>query len=1362
MPDYNLSGLSTRSFEQLIQALGAKLFGPNLVIFGDGPDGGREATFEGSVPYPSTTQSWNGYGVLQAKFKQRSEGTQKDAEWALQQLRSELEKYAAPDKTRRRPDYYIYATNVVLTPVEEKGSKDRAYSVFQEFEGSVKLKGFDIWDYDKIRTFLDGFEDIRRGYAAWITPGDVLSQVIEQINPKRPDFEKVLTSFLQKELLADQYANLEQAGHTKEDRIPIARVFVDLPAFDKQLVDPPDEKNESGLLPNGFIAEVLNHASERLDPKSISSGTISKIVSESAMNPQRGRFVLIGGPGQGKTTVGQFICQLFRTAILKHKPEFSLGPEVRQAINIIISQCGSEDFDLPGSRRFPIRVVLNQFAKDLASKDTTHVYSLLSYIVDRIRKRTDQDVSPEDFRQWLSSYPWIIVLDGLDEVPASSNREEVLDAVRDFWIDAAASNADILVIATTRPQGYNQDFSPELYSHKWLAPLSITRAMHYARRLTEVRYGSDQDRKNKVMTRLDRATNNEATARLLRSPLQVTIMSMLVDRMGQPPQERWNLFNKYYDVIYQREVERDIPASSILREYKPDVDMIHKRVGLLLQVESERPGKTDARLSSGQFEAVVENRLVAEGHKEEGRKALQESIIEAAADRLVFLVGLEANQVGFEIRSLQEFMAAEGLMEGTDRIVAARLREIAPVPNWRNVFLFAAGKCFATQQHLRDTVSTICAELNEDPDDDLARATLVGSQLALDLLEDGPARRQPKYAQILARLALRLLDLPHENYHFRLSALYNSDLEEVFQEEVERRLANKDPKQSVGAWTCIFHLIDSGVEWAEAMGNTHLPTGKSHQLDLLRISNRPGLTSWVLPKLLNVIPSFSPLSLVDSVPYPQEFEEANLMPAWLTLIPELISDMYLDESFGISLNLEGANSRLILFRVLGIGVPDRNWLAPLNDLPNPSSEWTPFIAAAQFIDHPSRSSLAEALSTIANSYDPEVINWSKTRVPWPLGACMAAAGDQKSLLELADRADAGLLGDIDDWREAEERWRSKGLLGEDIRYMVDAHWPFDRYIARYGFPFIIGGSDLDPRRFSPSLIMSRWRRRLFGQATALIRTLLMIYLDLEQSRIRSRVASWLLEVHRYSRNLDDSRTQELLRENLPGILSDLVQAQEVIGIEWLNLLIQSHKFSDETIDLLDIMGRYPYLTGSRTLPDVKRLTLESFLGNPERVGILKILFFLEIEDSIGYTFKSQVQTFKDINDSSTRVSRIPAEILDPSKYDDPMFKEAAIIVRLAQEDWDDDEARLLAKYTAELSFQRPEIIEIVLEVLSGQRADLFLLELRSQLPPSALNSLRQIDVRLRKSLESRTSRLRKLEIWQKLGLPPILEVVISD
>ena len=233
-------------------------------------------------------------------------------------------------------------------------------------------------------------------------------------------------------------------------------------------------------------------------------------------------------------------------------------------------------------------MALSEFATALnADRDL----SLLAFIARQIERRTDRTVSPDDLRNWLSTYPWFLVLDGLDEESPSTNREDVLKKIEDFWIDASQVNADVLVLATTRPQGYSDDFSPAYYRHLRLAPLSPQRAMAYAQRLVEVRYTGEPDRQQKILTRLQEASEQEATARLMRSPLQVTIIRF-VDQTGTPPQDRWRLFHDYYEVIYKREQERSIPAAELLREYKLNIDAIHHQVGLILQVESERAGGT--------------------------------------------------------------------------------------------------------------------------------------------------------------------------------------------------------------------------------------------------------------------------------------------------------------------------------------------------------------------------------------------------------------------------------------------------------------------------------------------------------------------------------------------------------------------------------------------------------------------------------------------------------------------------------------------------------------------------------------------------------------------------------------------------
>jgi hypothetical protein len=677
MGDYSLSGLSPRSFERLVQALAVKVLGPGLVVFGDGPDGGREATFQGRVPFPSKAKGWNGYCVVQAKFLQRPQDPGKDGKWAVEQLREELEVFLDPEKRRRRPDYYIYATNVVLTPAGGKGAKDQVDAVFKSYKTKLKLKDWRVWDFDQIGVFLDDNSEIRRAYAAWTTPGDVLSAVMETLRPQRPDFLRVMTNYLAKELLSDQFANLGQAGHSTDYKIPLARVFVDLPVTPERGPGPaiPGKREEKDTA--GLVAELIGRARDRFDAASVALAPDSQEggAARKPAGPEPGRYVLVGGPGQGKTTIGQFACQLFRVALLQDRVH-ELSAETRQALAPLIQQCKSEGPPVPQARRFPVRIVLSAFADALAKASAG--LSLLAFMAQHIERVAGYSVSTAELRGWLSLYPWLVVLDGLDEVPASTNRESLLAAIRDFWVDAAQAKADLLVLATTRPQGYNDDFSPAVYRHLWLTPLSPERAMHYARRLAANRWGHGTEQFHRVMAYLEKASQGEGTARLMQSPLQVTIMATLVDQIGPPPQDRWRLFSLYYDVIYRREQEHNIPASQLLRDHRVDVDAIHSQVAVLLQLESERAGSAEARMNTERFARIVSARLEDEGHSGEALRSLKARIIEAAGNRLVFLVGLQEGQVGFEIRSLQEFMAAEALMDGGDLSVQERLRRLAP------------------------------------------------------------------------------------------------------------------------------------------------------------------------------------------------------------------------------------------------------------------------------------------------------------------------------------------------------------------------------------------------------------------------------------------------------------------------------------------------------------------------------------------------------------------------------------------------------------------------------------------------------------------------------------------------------------
>lgn len=384
---------------------------------------------------------------------------------------------------------------------------------------------------------------------------------------------------------------------------------------------------------------------------------------------------------------------------------------------------------------------------------------LVRYIADLISGSTGENLHSRDLRAWLRAWPWLLVLDGYDEVAAKPAREIVAAAVHTLLEQAHTDDADLLVVATTRPQGYSDEF-PASFRQLHLVPLSPDQAIYiyYASRLTELRLGEDAD-KPAVLQRIADAAVNELTRRLMRTPLQVMIMSLLLERRAKPPQDRAALFADYYDVIYDREVQKKNFLATVLADYRADVDAIHHAAGLQLQTASESSGEAEALLSSQDFGAIIRNRLTEQGHDGQALDQLAGDLLRAAQDRLVLVTPKGKDQVGFELRSLQEFMAARALMDGPDEEVIQRLRVIAPSAHWRNTWLFAVGAAYKMRPWLFDRVLHMMRDL--DASDTLSLIIETAPHLAIDVLDDGMTSTSPKYLRLLVDLALQLLTGPN-------------------------------------------------------------------------------------------------------------------------------------------------------------------------------------------------------------------------------------------------------------------------------------------------------------------------------------------------------------------------------------------------------------------------------------------------------------------------------------------------------------------------------------------------------------------------------------------------------------------------
>ena len=232
-------------------------------------------------------------------------------------------------------------------------------------------------------------------------------------------------------------------------------------------------------------------------------------------------------------------------------------------------------------------------------------------------------------------------------------------------------------------------------------------------------------------------------------------MSLLLERRAKPPQDRAALFADYYDVIYDREVQKKNYLATVLAERRADVDAIHHATGLRLQVASENAGEAEALLSSHDFESIIRDRLTEEGHEGAALDRLSGDLLQAARDRLVLVAANGKDQVGFELRSIQEFMAARALVDGLDHQVIERLRVIAPSAHWRNTWLLAVGAVHRDRPRLFDPVLHMMREL--DASDTFSLIIETAPRLAVDILDDGMASKSPKHLRLLIDLALQLL-----------------------------------------------------------------------------------------------------------------------------------------------------------------------------------------------------------------------------------------------------------------------------------------------------------------------------------------------------------------------------------------------------------------------------------------------------------------------------------------------------------------------------------------------------------------------------------------------------------------------------
>jgi hypothetical protein len=745
--DYPLEELGPRAFEQLIVALALKVLGPGVEAFGSGPDGGREATYDGPVNWSATSGfgagSWNGYVVVQAKQCEFPGGPKDNEAWLRGQIRDEFDAWTSEDCSRGRfPQYVIFVTNVRLSSVPGTGGIDRISEymrkrVHGDGTGSDRgalskrgLRDWRIWHRDQLNALLTVEEGIRRAFPAMLTVGDVLARVSSLPGiADAAELHRVLAAHARNALLAERWVNLSEAG--ADARHSVEQVIVDLRVLGTDMRE------------TTALGEILTRGDSVLKASMTRPGELRHLV-------------LTGMPGNGKSTVARFITQAYRAAFMAGDLPDGKALDIGAGTSAALKRLRLRR---PRNRRWPFRVDLAELAQDLGPGGDK---SLLRWLSEKVSRRADIDIAPAALRQWLHAWPWLLVLDGLDEVTSPAVRRHITDEIEAFTEMADEADADLLIVVTTRPTGYTERIAPEHFAQFDLRYLDLKAAERYGRLVTARRLADDPDRRDQVLARFDRHLADPSMARLMQTPLQVLIITVILERSGNLPPDRYQLFWRYYETVYEREAAKNTTLAPLLTAHRRIINGLHEAVGLTLQVRGEKTADWKAVLPLRELHSMTEGRLLDLGHEPGAEtQALTEKIVTAAMKRLVLLVPAEDDTVAFEIRPLQELMAGRALSGGTDEEFCRCLILTAASPHWRNTWVFAAGRAFADGPDSRcEAVVNITETIDRQPGWP-GWLCPAGPELASSLLDDGLAASAPKWQRRLIDVTLRALTGPH-------------------------------------------------------------------------------------------------------------------------------------------------------------------------------------------------------------------------------------------------------------------------------------------------------------------------------------------------------------------------------------------------------------------------------------------------------------------------------------------------------------------------------------------------------------------------------------------------------------------------
>lgn len=474
-----------------------------------------------------------------------------------------------------------------------------------------------------------------------------------------------------------------------DDPVRFRQVLLDGPSVDSMFVDVPFACRDSDP-----VAELLKRIADGRPGDAVASpGFVVTGAAQALLHPEWvGHALLVGGPGQGKSTLLQYLCQFHRGRRLERTGYTGDAQGLRPVTE---------------TSRVAVRIDLRDYAAWAAPTGGSGAAkkkgrrrpkpeadaewrSIEQYIAKHIEQRSGgHTFSVEDLAVLLATEPVLLALDGLDEVADLDDRRNVGDQVMRTTTRLDPEAMDLVVLVATRPGlTVSSLWSTPKFATCYLQRLTAGLRLQYLRRWCEVAHLTTTTARRLETTFLEHE-NLPHIRDLASYPMQLAILLHLLHQRGLLPQQRTELYAEFLKTFLDREETED--KEPLVACYRSVIVDVHAYIGWQLQLRAE-----DDRATGSISRDDLNSLLVAHLRGREKGDELAVMLLEAIEGRVLCLLEREPGYFEFEVQSLREYFAALYVNDYAPRRGAGNSREdcfdaLLVRPYWLNVARFFVG-----------------------------------------------------------------------------------------------------------------------------------------------------------------------------------------------------------------------------------------------------------------------------------------------------------------------------------------------------------------------------------------------------------------------------------------------------------------------------------------------------------------------------------------------------------------------------------------------------------------------------------------------------------------------------------------------